>query len=63
MKNKDINKPLDREAKIMLLQILQRGFFTQDDINYLHANHYVPALTIIKTYEGCPDDMQEEDVY
>jgi hypothetical protein len=55
------NKPLDREAKIILLQVLKRGFFTEEDITYLQTNRYFPTFTIIKTYEGYPDDMQEKE--
>jgi endonuclease V-like protein UPF0215 family len=57
----EVNKPLDKEVKIILLQVLKRGFFTEDDITYLRTNRYIPVITIIKTYGGCPDDMQEEE--
>ncbi|KAA6319918.1 hypothetical protein EZS27_030245 [termite gut metagenome] len=29
------NKPIDRETKIMLLQALKNGYFTQADLNLL----------------------------
>jgi hypothetical protein len=50
MNNED--KPIDREIKIMLLQVLKKGYFSEDDINLLERKMIINQLKIIKTYES-----------
>ena len=40
------NRPIDREMRIMLLQVLKRGFFTQDDLSLLSKKVGYDPITI-----------------
>jgi hypothetical protein len=46
MNNSIENIPIDREAKIMLLQALRRGYFTQSDILLLCEKTGFEPITI-----------------
>jgi hypothetical protein len=38
-------KPLNKEAKTLILRLLQRGYFLDEDISWLNAGGYMSRVT------------------